>query len=75
LSGSSYRKHSGGPRRTFDKAKLQGFADFVWTVHRPDKNAPATMCFFLATVLLLAAAGGIGMLARGGISGTVPLFF
>jgi hypothetical protein len=47
----------------------------VWTLHRPDKNAPATMCFFLAAVLLLAAAGDIGMLARGGISGTVPVFF
>src|SRR6202035_6077836 len=41
----------------------------VWTLHHPDKNAPAAMCFFLAAVLLLAAAGDIRMLARGGISG------
>ena len=38
----------------------------VWTVHHPDKNAPASMCFFLAAVLL-AATGDIRMLARGGI--------
>ena len=41
----------------------------VWTVHHPDKNAPAAMCFFMAGVLLFAAAGDIRMLARGGISG------
>src|SRR5580658_4063145 len=41
----------------------------VWTLHHPDKNAPAAMCFFLAAVLLLAATGDIRMLARGGISG------
>jgi uncharacterized membrane protein len=41
----------------------------IWTLHHPDKNAPAAMCFFLAAVLLLAAAGDIRMLARGGISG------
>jgi uncharacterized membrane protein len=41
----------------------------VWTLRHPDKNAPAAMCFFLAAVLLLAAAGDIRMLARGGISG------
>jgi uncharacterized membrane protein len=41
----------------------------IGTLHHPDKNAPAAMCFFLAAVLLLAAAGDIRMLARGGISG------
>ena len=41
----------------------------IWTLHHPDKNAPAGLCFFLAAVLLLAAAGDIRMLARGGISG------
>jgi hypothetical protein len=41
----------------------------VWTIHHPDKNAPAAMCFFMAAVLLFAAAGDIRMLARGGISG------
>jgi uncharacterized membrane protein len=41
----------------------------VWTLHHPDKNAPAAMCFFMAAVLLLAAAGDIRMLARGDISG------
>src|SRR5580658_3354944 len=41
----------------------------VWTLHHPDVNAPAAMCFFMAAVLLLAAAGDIRMLARGGISG------
>lgn len=41
----------------------------VRTLHHPDKNAPAAMCFFMAAVLLLAAAGDIRMIARGGISG------
>lgn len=41
----------------------------VWTIHHPDKNAPAAMCFFMAAVLLVAAAGDIRMLACGGISG------
>jgi uncharacterized membrane protein len=41
----------------------------VWTLHHPDPNAPTAMCFFMATVLLLAAAGDIRMLVRGGISG------
>jgi uncharacterized membrane protein len=41
----------------------------VWTLHHPDPNAPAAMCFFMAGVLLLAAAGDIRMLVRGGISG------
>jgi uncharacterized membrane protein len=40
----------------------------VWTIHHPDKNAPTAMCFFMATVLLFAAAGDIRILARGGIS-------
>jgi hypothetical protein len=41
----------------------------VWTLHHPDKNAPAAMCFFMAAVLLLAAAGDVRMLVRGGIAG------
>jgi uncharacterized membrane protein len=41
----------------------------VHTLSHPDKNTPAAMCFFLGVVLLLAAAGDIRMLARGGISG------
>jgi uncharacterized membrane protein len=41
----------------------------VWTLHHPDKNAPAAMCFFMAGVLLLAGAGDIRMLVRGGIAG------
>jgi uncharacterized membrane protein len=41
----------------------------VSTLHHPDKNAPAAMCFSLAAVLLFAAAGDVRMLARGGISG------
>jgi uncharacterized membrane protein len=41
----------------------------VLTLHHPDKNAPAGMCFFFGVVLLLAAAGDIRMLARGGIAG------
>jgi uncharacterized membrane protein len=40
-----------------------------WSLHHPDKNAPAAMCFFMAAVLLLAAVGDIRMLAHGGISG------
>jgi uncharacterized membrane protein len=41
----------------------------VHTLHYPDKNTPAPMCFFLGVVLLLAAAGDVRMLARGDISG------
>jgi uncharacterized membrane protein len=41
----------------------------LWTIRHPDPNAPAAMCFFMAAVLLLAAAGDVRMLARGGISG------
>jgi uncharacterized membrane protein len=41
----------------------------VLTLHHPDKNAPVGMCFFFGVVLLLAAAGDIRMLARGGIAG------
>jgi len=41
----------------------------VWTLHHPDKDAPATMCFFMAGVLLLATTGDIRMIARGGIAG------
>ena len=41
----------------------------IWNLHHPDKNAPAPMCFFMAAVLLLAAAGDIRMFARGSISG------
>jgi len=41
----------------------------VQTLHHPDKNAPAGMCFFFGVVLLLAAAGDIRMLTRGGIAG------
>lgn len=41
----------------------------VQTLHHPDKNAPATMCFFFGIVLMLAAAGDIRMLAVGGIAG------
>jgi uncharacterized membrane protein len=40
-----------------------------WILHHPDKNSPAAMCFFMAAVLLLAVAGDIRMLARGGLSG------
>jgi hypothetical protein len=41
----------------------------VHTLHHPDKNTPAAMCFFLGVVLLLAAGGDIRILVRGGISG------
>jgi hypothetical protein len=41
----------------------------VHTLHHPDKNTPAAMCFFLGVVLLLAAAGDVRMLIGGGISG------
>jgi uncharacterized membrane protein len=41
----------------------------VWTSHHPDKNAPVAMCFFMASVLLLASAGDVRMLVRGGIAG------
>jgi hypothetical protein len=41
----------------------------VYTLHHPDKNAPAGMSFFFGLVLLLATAGDIRMLIRGGIAG------
>ncbi|MGA7317933.1 MAG: DUF2306 domain-containing protein [Silvibacterium sp.] len=44
----------------------------VQTLRNPataDKSAPSGMSFFFGVVLLLAAAGDIRMLARGGISG------
>jgi len=41
----------------------------VWTLRHPDKNTPAAMCFFLGVALLLAAAGDVRMLVRGGIGG------
>jgi uncharacterized membrane protein len=41
----------------------------VYTLHHPDKDAPAGMSFFMGLVLLLAAAGDIRMLTRGGIAG------
>jgi uncharacterized membrane protein len=41
----------------------------VHTLHHPDKNTPAPMCFFLGAMLLLAAAGDVRMLVAGGISG------
>jgi hypothetical protein len=40
----------------------------VYTLRHPDKNTPAAMCFFLGVVLLLATAGDIRMLARGGLT-------
>jgi len=40
----------------------------VRAVQHPD-NTPPAMCFFLAAVLVLAAAGDIRVLVRGGISG------
>src|SRR5271170_5519179 len=41
----------------------------VHTLYHPDRNTPAAMCFFLAVVLMLAAAGDIRMLVSGGIFG------
>jgi hypothetical protein len=43
----------------------------VQTLNNPagDQSAPAGMSFFFGAVLMLAAAGDIRMLARGGISG------
>jgi uncharacterized membrane protein YfcA len=40
----------------------------VQTLHHPDNNAPAGMCFFFGVVLLLATAGDIRMLVGGGIA-------
>jgi uncharacterized membrane protein len=40
----------------------------VHTISHPDRNVPTAMCFFMATVLLLAAAGDIRMLVRGGLA-------
>jgi uncharacterized membrane protein len=33
----------------------------VWTLHHPDRNTPAAMCFFMGSVLLLASSGDIRM--------------
>jgi hypothetical protein len=45
----------------------------VYTLHNPDgvdkTTAPAGMSFFFGAILLLATAGDVRMLARGGISG------
>jgi hypothetical protein len=43
----------------------------VQTLHKPaaDKSAPAGMSFFFGLILLLAAAGDLRMLVRGGIAG------
>ena len=43
----------------------------IQTLHNPiaDKSAPAGMSFFFGLVLLLATAGDVHMLVRGGISG------
>lgn len=73
-------RHKDGRTGAFDWVALMfalGFAAYLWPIgvealgrpHRMMNGVPAGMAFFLGTVVLLAAAGDVRMLARGGISG------
>jgi uncharacterized membrane protein len=74
-------RHKDGRSGAFDWVALAcalGFATYLWTLavgslqrpHRVMNGVPAAMSFFLGTVVLLAAAGDVQMLARGGIRGS-----
>jgi uncharacterized membrane protein len=73
-------RHKDGRTGAFDWVALIfafGIAAYLWPVgiqgmHRPHmmmNGVPAGMAFFLGSVVLLAAAGDIRMLAQGGITG------
>jgi uncharacterized membrane protein len=73
-------RHRDGRSGAFDWVALifvLGVAAYVWplgleALHRPNRmmnGVPAAMSFFLGSVVLLAAAGDLRMLARGGITG------
>jgi uncharacterized membrane protein len=73
-------RHKDGRTGAFDWVALifaLGFAVYIWPVgvealsrpHRIMNGVPAFMAFFVGSVVLLAAAGDVRMLLRGGISG------
>jgi uncharacterized membrane protein len=73
-------RHKDGRTGVFDWVALifaLGFAAYIWPVgiealsrpHRMMNGVPAFMAFFVGSVVLLAAAGDVRMLVRGGITG------
>lgn len=73
-------RHKDGRTLAFDWVALLfalGIASYLWPLgiqalnrpHRMMNGVPAAMSFFLGSVVLLAAAGDIRMLARGGVTG------
>jgi predicted membrane protein DUF2306 len=73
-------RHMDGRTGAFDWIALMfalGFAAYLWplgveALYRPHwmmNGVPAAMSFFLGSVVLLAAAGDVRMLVRGGIGG------
>jgi len=73
-------RHKDGRTGAFDWVALMfalGFATYLWPLgvealyrpHRMMNGVPAAMSFFLGSVVLLAAAGDVRMLVRGGIGG------
>jgi hypothetical protein len=73
-------RHKDGRSGAFDWVALMaafGFLAYLWplafvALSRPNRmmnGVPAAMSFFVGTVMLLAAAGDLRMLARGGVSG------
>jgi uncharacterized membrane protein len=73
-------RHKDGRSGAFDWVGLVaafGFLSYLWplafeALYRPNRmmnGVPAAMSFFLGTVVLLAAAGDVRMLARGGVTG------
>jgi hypothetical protein len=73
-------RHKDGRTGVFDWVALMfalGFAVYIWPVgiealsrpHRMMNGVPAFMAFFVGSVVLLAAAGDLRMLVRGGVTG------
>jgi uncharacterized membrane protein len=73
-------RHKDGRTGAFDWVALAfaiGVAAYLWllgveALHRPHRmmnGVPAAMSFFLGSVVVLAAAGDVRMLAQGGITG------
>jgi hypothetical protein len=73
-------RHKDGRSGAFDWVALMaavGFLAYLWplafeALSRPNRmmnGVPASMSFFVGSVMLLAAAGDIRMLARGGVTG------
>jgi hypothetical protein len=73
-------RHKDGRSGAFDWVALIaafGFLAYLWplgveALHRPNRmmnGVPAAMSFFLGSIVLLAAAGDVRMLLRGGVTG------